>query len=66
MARLRSADDFTVIRARLVELQRERDQALRRTGDQPKSRTYFRPLAPGSAETVEEEEFRPFRERFGR
>ena len=36
MTRPRAADDFAVIRTRLVELQRERDQAFRGADDAPK------------------------------
>jgi hypothetical protein len=54
-----------VIRARLVELQRERDQAFRGADDAPKPKRYNRPL-DGSQERKDQEEFRPFRDRFGR
>ena len=65
MARPRAADDFAVIRARLVELQRERDQAFRGVDDAPKPKPYNQPLdrsPPGK----DQEEFRPFRDRFAR
>jgi hypothetical protein len=65
MARPRAADDFVVIRARLVELQRERDQAVRGADDAPKPKSYNRPL-DRSREGKDQEEFRPFRDRFGR
>jgi hypothetical protein len=65
MAQPRAADDFVVIRARLVELQRERDQAARGAEDAPKPKPYNRPL-DGSRERKDQEEFRPFRDRFGR
>jgi hypothetical protein len=65
MARPRAADDFVVIRARLVKLQRERDQAVPGADDPPKPKPYHRPL-DGSRERKDQEEFRPFRDRFGR
>jgi hypothetical protein len=65
MARHRAADDFVVIRARLLELQRERDEAIRGAEDAPKPKPYSRPL-DRSREGKGQEEFGPFRDRFGR
>ena len=65
MARLRAADDFVVIRARLAELQRARDQATRGADDTAKPKPYNRPI-DGSREGKGQEEFGPFRDRFGR
>ena len=66
MARPRAADDFVVIRARLVELQRERDQAVRGADDARKAKPYNRPPNSSAARSGDQEEFRPFRDRFGR
>ena len=65
MARPRAADDFVVIRARLAALQRERDQAVHSADDAPKPKSYNRPL-DRSREGKNQEEFRAFRDRFGR
>ena len=63
MAGSRAADDFVVIRARLAELQRQRDQAVRGE-EEPGPKPYRRPLEKRSAEIKDRETFRPFRERF--
>ena len=63
MAGSRAADDFVVIRARLLELQRQRDQAVRGEAE-PGPKPYPRPADKRSAEIKDRETFRPFRERF--
>jgi hypothetical protein len=64
MARSRAADDFDVIRARLVELRRERAQAVQGATDETKPKRFNRPLDRLPTATRDEEEFKPFRERF--
>ena len=66
MARPRAADDFAAIRARLLELRRERKQAVQGEADELKPQSDNRPLDRFPAASREQEEFRPFRERFGR
>jgi hypothetical protein len=61
MARPRAADDFAAIRARLLQLQRERAQVLRREPDEARAKPYNQPAGRGQAETEGQEEFRPFR-----
>ena len=65
MARPRAADDFVVIRARLLELRRERDQVVQGAADEPRPKPHNRPLDRPAA-SREQEEFRPFRDRFTR
>ena len=65
MVRPRAAADFVVIRARVLELRREREKAVQGAVDQVRSKPYNRPidrLPPNR----DEEEFRPFRDRFAR
>lgn len=64
MTRPRAADDFGAIRSRLLELRRERNQAVRSEGDQPRAQPCNRPRDRIVAEG--REEFRPFRDRFTR
>jgi len=66
MARPRAADDFAAIRARLLELERERDQAARGAADEPRAKRYNRPIDRFPAASRDQAEFRPFRERFAR
>ena len=46
MARLRAADDFVAIRARMEELQQERVRAAREAADSGTSEPYPSPAAP--------------------
>jgi hypothetical protein len=62
----RAADEFRVIRARLLELQRERDHAVRGAANEPRPKPYHRPLDRTQVDRDDREEFRPFRERFVR
>lgn len=61
MTRPRAADDFEVIRARLLELQRERAQVLRREPDEARPKPHNRPAERSQAGPEGREEFGPFR-----
>ena len=53
MAGSRAADDFVVIRARLAELQRQRDEATRGVEPEPSAPPYRGPARSKSAELAE-------------
>jgi hypothetical protein len=44
MARPRAADDFAVIRARMLELRREREQVVQGAADEPRPKPYHQPI----------------------
>ena len=54
MTRLRAADDFAAIRARMEELQRERAQASREDPIERSDKSYFYSRRPSPAQIVEQ------------